>query len=744
MVVTLGRSKQQAAPVPSPSSPRRPPRNVAPSAPLTADQAAARIQRAWRRYQAGGGGVAKVFAAHKATTVIRSQLSAERSFLFDENALEALYLAFSAMDIDNSGTLTITELRQLWSVVFEHLGEQEINRITEHIWPDIDVDASDEITFEELANFLRGLGQSDEADQALGLNAYLDRPTRVRDWIWAICDQGMGEKYESGSIRSLSMTFALCVQVTILVSIVTMVVESLPQLHKGDGGGLEVDAVFVIEAICIAIFSVEFLLRTFSTPSQRAYWTSAFTWIDLLAILPFYLRVSGLQGGHSSSNSLVILRVLRMARMVRVLRVLKLGRNAEGIQLMVLAMQRSRMALTWALALVMMAVILFASLIFYTEKDQAVMVPNHQEFEGGYVRKAWVRSLDSPLPDAGRAIALQSIPDAMWWALVTLCTVGYGDVTPVTPLGKCVGGLAMATGMLVIAYPVTVISTAFTEVQLEFDRKREAHERRVRFKKKMQQGQQQQSKSRAGSAVAAPPPPPDNASAECSANCPDSGTPRTGTPQLELTSAAASARSESPQIIALPLMVDCGPRQLSEPLQRPQLARSKSVDGSAAKAQLSVLPRRSLSFTQAAALGDGAPGVRKAAAKGSPGGLGKSAARSLKWQAPPRQQTALPPGVLSRLSTLAAAFADLQAACIGLSEALRAEPRSSPASPTKPPAPAPPAEKPLPAPPPPASVPPPTPPPPPAAPACGHSSLGRSHPVGLPQTAADTAAPSRA
>eukprot|EP01065_Artemidia_motanka_P047415 TRINITY_DN7429_c0_g2_i1.p1 TRINITY_DN7429_c0_g2~~TRINITY_DN7429_c0_g2_i1.p1 ORF type:complete len:650 (+),score=189.91 TRINITY_DN7429_c0_g2_i1:161-1951(+) len=439
-----------------------------------------------------GQAVRNMVATHKIAGMLRRQLGSDGAsgFNLDDQTLVELNRVFQQMDEDGNGMLTFSELRQLWSIVFHDLAEVEVHRITEHIFPDIDEDDDGEISFEELVNFLRNVepAEGTEVEAMFGLEVHLDRPHSIKQWVWAVVDQPQGERYDHKNVRKASMTCTLVVQLTILVSIVTMIVESLPTLADLDGV-VRNPILFGIETACIGVFSVEFLLRTMVNPNNRAYWTSTFTWIDILAITPYYLRLAGQQNESSSSNSLVILRVLRMARMVRVLRVLKLGRNSEGIQLMVLALQRSRLALTWAIAMVCMAVVLCASLIFYVDKEDAVFVAEWYEadLENAYRRSAWIRKNDSGFRDAGTPIAFQSIPDAMWWALVTLTTVGYGDSFPVTPLGKTVGGIAMVAGLLVIAYPVTVISTAFTELQMQFDKKRRANRRRERFKRRLRE-----------------------------------------------------------------------------------------------------------------------------------------------------------------------------------------------------------------------------------------------------------------
>eukprot|EP01065_Artemidia_motanka_P029624 TRINITY_DN35709_c0_g1_i1.p1 TRINITY_DN35709_c0_g1~~TRINITY_DN35709_c0_g1_i1.p1 ORF type:complete len:912 (+),score=250.86 TRINITY_DN35709_c0_g1_i1:96-2831(+) len=437
-----------------------------------------------------------VLGAKSTATAIRKGLSLDRAdtsaFMLDDRNIDVLRRGFEEADVREAGTLNIFEFAVLWQAVFSDLRPNEVERIIEHIWTDIDEDEDDEITFEELVTYLKGVAQDDnEVDAMLGLEGLLDRPETARQWVWAIVDQTQGAKYEMASIRNGAMVFTLGVQFTILVSIVTMIVETLPELADADGITRD-DVLGNIERVCIMIFTVEFLLRLMSTPRQATFWTSTFTWIDLLAIMPYYLTVAGVQDESSSSNSLVILRVLRMARLVRVLRVLKLGRNSEGIQLMAMALHRSRLALTWALALVGMAVVLFASLMYYVEKEDAVFHPEWRVTPGAPPEQTWVRPEDSPYRGAGKPIFFQSIPDAMWWALVTLTTVGFGDVYPVTPLGKTVGSISMITGLLVIAYPVTIISTAFTELQTEFAERKKKEKRRDRFKQRWKKAKQQQ------------------------------------------------------------------------------------------------------------------------------------------------------------------------------------------------------------------------------------------------------------
>merc|ERR1712070_1227242 len=138
-------------------------------------------------------------------------------------------------------------------------------------------------------------------------------------------------------------------------------------------------------------------------------------WVDLVAVVPFYISLSGLlQGGGA-------LRGVRVVRLVRVFRVLKFGRYSMAMKVFTESMYQSMQPLLVLLVLMLIGRIVFSSGIYYMESDQ-----NDSEQFG-------------------------SIPRAFWWCIVTMTTVGYGDGYPVTPEGKCVGVCTMLVGLLVLA-----------------------------------------------------------------------------------------------------------------------------------------------------------------------------------------------------------------------------------------------------------------------------------------------------
>lgn len=231
----------------------------------------------------------------------------------------------------------------------------------------------------------------------------------------------------------------------------------------------------MIETVCIALFSLEFVARAISCPSQTAFWGGFFTWVDLLAILPFYISL-----GLGSIGDAAALLVLRVLRLLRLLRVLKLGRNFEMVHVLVIAVSRTASSLLVSMVGInMVNLTLFASLIFVAEREDAAFnkaIRPHGK---------WVRNVNSSYSDAGQQIYYQSIPEAMWWAWVTLTTVGYGDMYPVTAGGKAIASVAMCTGMILMAFPLTLVASSVAEVTDELGKKRAMRDRGRNFRAKL-------------------------------------------------------------------------------------------------------------------------------------------------------------------------------------------------------------------------------------------------------------------
>lgn len=240
----------------------------------------------------------------------------------------------------------------------------------------------------------------------------------------------VGDVLEVGARASAVRTAAQVLLVAIIVTSVTAVVlETVESLASG------YRALFAaIEFLTVAAFTVEYVLRLWTAPegnrsastapgaARIGYAKSAFGVIDLLAILPAFAN-------------LILPIPADGLRILRLLRLLKIARYAPGLPLFVAVIRNESRPLFAALLVMVVLLVLESSIMFVLERD-------------------------------AQPERFASIPHAMWWAMVTMATVGYGDVAPVTPLGKVFGGLVMIIGIAMFAVPAGILATGFaTEIR---------------------------------------------------------------------------------------------------------------------------------------------------------------------------------------------------------------------------------------------------------------------------------------
>uniref|UniRef100_A0A3P9L1K6 Potassium voltage-gated channel, shaker-related subfamily, member 1a n=1 Tax=Oryzias latipes TaxID=8090 RepID=A0A3P9L1K6_ORYLA len=193
------------------------------------------------------------------------------------------------------------------------------------------------------------------------------------------------------------------------------------------------DPFFVIETLCIIWFSFELIVRFLACPSKPAFFKNMMNTIDIVAIIPYFITLGtelaedpNKEAVGEQATSLAILRVIRL---VRVFRIFKLSRHSKGLQILGQTLKASMRELGLLIFFLFIGVILFSSAVYFAEVEDG----------GSFV----------------------SIPDAFWWAVVSMTTVGYGDMVPVTIGGKIVGSLCAIAGVLTIALPVPVIVSNF-------------------------------------------------------------------------------------------------------------------------------------------------------------------------------------------------------------------------------------------------------------------------------------------
>eukprot|EP00834_Sanchytrium_tribonematis_P004024 NODE_178_length_14069_cov_0.746815.p9 type:complete len:257 gc:universal NODE_178_length_14069_cov_0.746815:7762-6992(-) len=202
---------------------------------------------------------------------------------------------------------------------------------------------------------------------------------------------------------SIVMTFVIC------GSVLTLILQTVYDLSNT---AEQAFTFFLLELLFTVVFLVEYTVRILSCP-RFSYVPRLMvqpSWIiDLVAILPFFIELILVD---SNSSSLAVIRVIRL---LRVFRLFKAHKNAQQVIILIKALSRSRDGVFLLLFLMLNLMFISASFVFFSEQgicdrdDQGVLIYN-----------------DGPLN--GQATQFQSIPHSLWWAIVTLCTVGYGDM----------------------------------------------------------------------------------------------------------------------------------------------------------------------------------------------------------------------------------------------------------------------------------------------------------------------------
>ena len=247
---------------------------------------------------------------------------------------------------------------------------------------------------------LRFFGFENEAvDFYKSLLATVERP--AHDLPKNKYQRKVWETMEYPSTSRLAKIISLISTFIIVLSIVVFCIETLPHFRKSNGtkmSSVAQDVFMYIESICVAWFTIEYLLRLWSCPRKLRFLYQPLNVVDLAAIVPFYVIIA-LEKTGTSLTSLAILRVLRL---VRVFRIFKLSRYSKALQLLMQTLRSSIKELFLLLFLLLVITVLFSSAFYYFET------------EGDPKTKFY------------------SIPHTFWLSIVTLTTVGYGDMVPVT------------------------------------------------------------------------------------------------------------------------------------------------------------------------------------------------------------------------------------------------------------------------------------------------------------------------
>jgi len=225
---------------------------------------------------------------------------------------------------------------------------------------------------------------------------------------------------------TIGQTVALSLQGLILLNVVAVILGTVSSIESLYGGVL-----WGFEIFSIVIFTAEYLIRIWSCVEETRfahpvfgrlrYATTPLIIIDLIAFLPFYLPFVVMDT-----------RFLRVTRMFRIIRIAKIGRYSSSLRLIVDVLKGKKEELVMAMGLMTILMVLAASLMYYCERD-------------------------------AQPKAFSSIPAALWWTVITMTTIGYGDVYPITLAGKILASFTAILGIGMLAIPTGLLGAGFIE-----------------------------------------------------------------------------------------------------------------------------------------------------------------------------------------------------------------------------------------------------------------------------------------
>ncbi len=235
--------------------------------------------------------------------------------------------------------------------------------------------------------------------------------------------------------RGFSFYFNLALSLLIFLNTLAIVLNTMPDVRRSYGN-LFLD----FEAFSVGVFSIEYLLRVWSCVEQPEYKHrflgrlkfifSPWGIIDFLAVFPFYISFFYTNFGY-----------MRTLRLLRIIRLFRFSRYFKALRVIQAVVEDKKEELILSFSFILFLLLITSSLVFYVENP-------------------------------AQPAAFKSIPDSLWWGVNAMTTVGYGDIHPITPVGKLLGGILAVAGVAFFALPTGILASGFAEqIRSEKDEK---------------------------------------------------------------------------------------------------------------------------------------------------------------------------------------------------------------------------------------------------------------------------------
>ncbi|XP_045674359.1 potassium voltage-gated channel subfamily G member 4 isoform X1 [Phyllostomus hastatus] len=277
---------------------------------------------------------------------------------------------------------------------------------------------------------------------------------------WGLFMNWLREMVENPQSGLPGKVFACLSILFVATTAVSLCVSTMPDLRAEEDKGecsQKCYYIFIVETVCVAWFSLEFCLRFVQARNKCQFFQGPLNIIDILAIFPYYVSLAVSEepqeeddrpGGSSYLEKVGL--VLRVLRALRILYVMRLARHSLGLQTLGLTVRRCTREFGLLLLFLGVAITLFSPLVYVAENE------------------------------SGRVLEFTSIPASYWWAIISMTTVGYGDMVPRSVPGQVVALSSILSGILIMAFPATSIFHTFSHSYLELKREQEQVQARLR------------------------------------------------------------------------------------------------------------------------------------------------------------------------------------------------------------------------------------------------------------------------
>ncbi|XP_053555957.1 potassium voltage-gated channel subfamily V member 2 [Bombina bombina] len=263
----------------------------------------------------------------------------------------------------------------------------------------------------------------------------------LRRRIWNL----MEKPFSSITAKAMAVASSFFV----LISVVAMTLNTVEDMKYKNASGVPSGRPYLehVETLCIAFFTLEYILRLISTPDPQRFVRSVLNAVDLIAILPLYLQMllesftDDAEGGKGSSHEHEIEavgrvgklgQVLRIMRLMRIFRILKLARHSTGLRAFGFTLRQCYQQVGCLFLFIAMGIFSFSAMVYTVEHDVS-------------------------------GTNFTSIPHSWWWAAVSISTVGYGDMYPETHLGRLFAFLCIAFGIILNGMPISILYNKFSD-----------------------------------------------------------------------------------------------------------------------------------------------------------------------------------------------------------------------------------------------------------------------------------------